>query len=124
MTAPRSWTPTASFESTLLETDRPPVQLNGHLQWMHHNWDLAAALAPPAGGGIKGVARRITHRFVMAVLSGYFERMQAYLGVNVRALDAVAKQVDVLTVTQRRTLGAVRVDMVDLAHHLEEELEA
>ncbi len=91
---------------------------------MHHHWDLRAALAPPAGGGAKGLARRVAHRFIMAVLGGYLERLQDYLGVNVRALDAACKRADELAAAQRRTLGAVRVDMVDLAHHLEERIEA
>ena len=121
--APRSWLPSDSFESTLSSTLRPPAHLNEHLQWLHHSWDLRALLAPRPARGMKGLARRLAHRAVMAVLGPYLDRLQDYLGVNVRAIDTIAKRVDDATIAQQRLLGAVRADLVDFARHVDERLD-
>ncbi|MDA8266134.1 MAG: hypothetical protein M0T79_12480 [Actinomycetota bacterium] len=118
--APKVWAPSESFDSTIAQLNRVPVHLNDHLGWMHQNWDLRALLAPPPAKGAKGIARRLAHRAVMAVLGPYFDRLQDYLGVNVRALDAVAKRTDEESVAQLRLMGAVRADLIDFAHHVDE----
>ena len=122
-TAPSSWVPSESFESTLHHAIQPPVHLNGHLNWMHHNCDLRALLAPPPSKGVKGFVRRLTHRLVMSVLGPYLDRLQDYLGVNTRAVDTVCRRVDDQLASQLRLLGAVRSDMIDLAHHVDERLD-
>jgi hypothetical protein len=109
--APRSWIPSESFEGTLAEAIRPPVHTNADLHWM---------LAPPPGKGIKGGVRRLQHRLIMAVLAPYFSRLQDYLGVNTRAVDAVSRRVDDVATSQLRMIGAVRHDMIDFAHHIDE----
>ena len=118
--APRSWIPSESFEGTLAEAIRPPVHTNADLHWMHTNWDVASLLAPPPGKGIKGGVRRLQHRLIMAVLAPYFSRLQDYLGVNTRAVDAVSRRVDDVATSQLRMIGAVRHDMIDFAHHIVE----
>jgi len=90
---------------------------------MHHNWDLRALLAPPAGRGVKGIVKRATHRLVMVVLGPYLDRLQDYIGVNTRAVDTVSRRLDDQLAAQLRLLGAVRSDMIDLAHHLDERLD-
>lgn len=121
--APRSWVPSQSFEDTLSDASPPPVHLNQHLGWMHANWDLSALLAPPEGRGPKALVRRLQHRLAMAVLGPYLARLQDYLGVNVRALDTVSRRVDDLSANQLRVLGALRHDLVDFAHHVDEALD-
>lgn len=119
---PRGWLPSESFEATLGATDRIPVVTNENLQWMHHNWDLGALLAPPPARGLKGAARRVLHRLVMAVLAPYFQRLQDFLAMDVRATDLVSKRVDELSATQLRMMGAIRHDMIDFAHHVDEQI--
>jgi len=121
--APSSWVPSDSFESTLQNTIQPPVHLNPHLHWMHENWDLRSLLAPPPARGVKGLVKRVTHRLVMVVLGPYFDRLQDYVGVNTRAVDTIARRLDDELSAQLRLLGAVRADMIDLAHHLDERLD-
>lgn len=118
--APKVWTPSESFDSTMHHLNRAPIHLNEHLGWMHQNWDMRSLLAPPPAAGVRGLARRMVHRAIMAVLRPYFDRMQDYLGVNLRAIDAVAKRVDEDTATQLRVMGAVRADLIDFAHHVDE----
>jgi hypothetical protein len=118
--APKVWTPSQSFDSTIQHLNRAPVQLNEHLGWMHENWDMRAFLAPPPITGLRGLARRVAHRAVMAVLGPYLDRLQDYVGVNVRALDSVAKRTDDDSSAQLRLMGAVRADLIDFAHHVDE----
>ncbi|MHB1987707.1 MAG: hypothetical protein ACYCSF_06955 [Acidimicrobiales bacterium] len=119
-TTPRSWVPSQSFQSTFGEAIRPPVHLNQHLGWMHANWDLRELLAPPPARGARGFARRMQHRLIMAVMGPYFARLQDYLGVNVRSMDAVSRRVDDVATNQLRMMGAIRHDMIDFAHHVDE----
>jgi hypothetical protein len=121
--SPGSWSPSASFEGVLIEATQPLVHENQHLEWMHRNWDLASLLAPPPARGVKGIVRRVMHRLVMAVLAPYFARLQDYLGVNVRAVDAVSKRVDQIGTNQLRLIGAVRHDMIDFAHNIDKRLD-
>jgi hypothetical protein len=120
--APKSWAPSESFDSAIQHLPLAPVHLNEHLVWMHRNWDLRALLAPPPAKGVKGVVRRMAHRVVMAVLAPYFDRLQDYLGVNLRALDDVAKRVDDSSTAQLRLMGAVRADLIDFAYHVDERM--
>ena len=120
--APKSWAPSESFESTIQHLSRTPVHLNDHLGWMHQNWDLRSFLAPPRQPGVKGFVRRLVHRAAMAVMAPYLERLQDYLGVNLRALDAIARRVDEDANNQLRVMGAVRADLVDFAHHVDDRL--
>jgi hypothetical protein len=121
-TAPQVWLPSQSFESTLADLDRLPIQLNGHLNWMHHNWDMSELLAPPAGKGLRGMIKRAIHRAIMLVLQPWFDRMHDYLGANLRAVDAVSQRADEISVAELRVLGAVRTDLIDFAHHVDERL--
>lgn len=123
ITGPRTWTPSASFDSSLGRLDREPIAANDHLNWMHQNWDLRALLAPPRQPGLKGLARRIAHRASMAVLAPYLNQLQDYLGVTLRAIDAVAQRVDEDEADQRLLLKAVRTDMVEFAQHVDEHLD-
>jgi len=120
--APKSWAPSESFESAIQHLPVAPVHLNEHMVWMHRNWDLTSLLAPPPARGVRGVVRRVVHRLVMAVFAPYFNRLQDYLGVNLRALDDVAKRTDDNSATQLRLMGAVRADLVDFAYHVDERL--
>ncbi|MGO9197574.1 MAG: hypothetical protein ACLQK4_10675 [Acidimicrobiales bacterium] len=120
---PRSWIPSESFEGTLAEAIRPPVHTNEHLVWLHGNWDLDALLAPPPERGVKGLVKRLQHRLIMAVLAPYFSRLQDYLGVNTRAIDVVSRRVDDVATNQLRMIGAVRHDMIDFAHHIDERID-
>ncbi len=119
----RTWVPSESFEGTLADHLEPPVQTNGHLAWLHANWDFSALLEPPGGPGIRGALARVRHRAVMAVLGPYLERLRDYLGVNARAADELAVRVDALEAKQLRVLGAVRHDLVDFARHVDERLD-
>jgi hypothetical protein len=118
--APKVWTPSESFDATIQQMNRAPVQLSDHIGWMHENWDMRALLAPPPLVGIRGVVRRIVHRAIMAVMRPYFDRLQDYVGVNLRAIDAIARRVDDASVAQLRMMGAVRADLIDFAHHVDE----
>jgi hypothetical protein len=118
--APKVWAPSESFDSTIHQLNRAPVQLNEHLRWMHENWDMRSLLAPPPASGLRGLARRAIHRAVMAVLRPYFDRMQEFAGVSLRAIDTVAKRVDDDTAAQLRLMEAVRADLIDFAHHVDE----
>jgi len=60
------------------------------------------------------------HRLVTATFAPYLERLQDYLGVNVRALQEVASRVDELEASQAALMAAVRADFVDLARHVED----
>ena len=119
----RTWLPSESFEGTLAEAIRPPVHMNEHLGWLHANWDLGALLAPPPGRGVKGLVKRLQHRLIMVVLAPYLARLQDYLGVNVRAIDDVSRRVDDVASNQLRMIGAVRHDMIDFAHHVDERID-
>lgn len=119
----RTWVPSQSFDSLILDADRPPVHLNDHLNWLHHNWNLEAAIAPPPGGGLRGTVRRLVHRAVVAVLRPYLDQVQDCIGVTVRALDVLARRVDEDAATQLRTIGAVRADLVDFTQHVDERLD-
>jgi phage gp37-like protein len=59
----------------------------------------------------------------MAVMRPYFDRLQDYVGVNLRAIDAVARRVDDSSVAQLRMMGAVRADLIDFAHHVDERVD-
>ncbi len=121
--SPRSWSPSETFEGVLIEATQPLVHESQHVEWLHRNWDLGALLAPPPARGVKGLVRRIVHRLVMAVMAPYFARLQDYLGVNVRAIDAVSKRVDEIGTNQLRLIGAVRRDMIDFAHNVDKRLD-
>jgi hypothetical protein len=118
--APRYWIPSELFDPEITTSPRVPVQWNEHLGWMHQNWDLRELLAPPRQRGLEGFIRRLIHRAVMAVLAPYFARLQDYLGVNVRAVDLLSKSVDEDHTTQQRLIEAIRSDVVDFAHHVDE----
>ncbi|MHB8245075.1 MAG: hypothetical protein ACYDGN_06905 [Acidimicrobiales bacterium] len=121
--APRSWTPSKSFDGYLAEPIRPPVHSNGHLAWMHKNWDIKVLLAPPPRRGVKGLVMRLQHKATMAVLRPYLLRLEDYLGVNTRAVDEVSRRVDELAERQQRMFCALRDDMIDFAHHVDDTLE-
>lgn len=87
---------------------------------MHKNWGLGTLLAPPRQRGLKGLMKRVAHPFVLAVLGRYFEGLQNYLAASLRALDAVAKRSDEDFKAQQKQLEAIRSDLVDFAHHLDE----
>jgi len=118
--APKVWTPSESFDASMKQLERPPIVLNEHLRWMHENWDMRRLLAPPPASGLRGLARRGIHRAVMAVLRPYFDRMQEFAGVSLRAIDTVAKRVDEDTAAQLSLMEAVRADLIDFAHHVDE----
>jgi hypothetical protein len=115
--------PSQSFDALLEDADLRPVVLNEHLVWLHQNWNLEQALAPPEGGGAKGWVKRQIHRAVLAVLRPYLQKVQECLAVMVRAVDTVARRVDDQAATQLRTIGAVRADLVDFACHVDERLD-
>lgn len=119
---PRSWVPSQSFEATLHVATQPLVHTSEHMAWMHANWDVSSALAPPAGGGAKGLVRRVLHRMVMAVIGPYVQRVQDYVAVNTRAMDTVSRRVDDQGVAQLRLIGAVRRDLIDFAHHVDQRI--
>ena len=57
----------------------------------------------------------------MAVLGPYFDKMQEYLGVNLRAIDAVAQASRRgSAAAELRIIGAVRADLIDFAYHVDE----
>ncbi len=118
--APKVWTPSESFDASMKQLERPPIVLNEHLRWMHENWDMRALLAPPPATGVRGLLRRAIHRAVMAVFSPYFNRLQEFAGVSLRAIDAIAKRVDEDADTQHYVMEAVRGDLIDFAHHVDE----
>lgn len=120
--APGTWAPSASFDATLADLSRTPVQLSEHLRFLHEHADMRAVLAPPAIRGRFGFARRLLHRAVMAVLRPYFDRMQEFGDENLRALDAIARRVDEDTNAQLRLLEAVRSDLVDFARHVDDQV--
>ncbi|MGA3215276.1 MAG: hypothetical protein ABSD97_06250 [Acidimicrobiales bacterium] len=120
---PRTWVPSASFESLLADAELSPVLLNGHLTWLHDNCDLTQALAPPEGGGPKAFVRRLVHRAVLAVLRPYLLKVQDCVAETARALDAVARRVDDQAATQLRTIGALRADLVEFATRVDERLD-
>ncbi len=120
--APRSWVPSQSFEQTFEGAARTPVGLNVDLQWLHEHWDLSEWLASPPARGIKGAARRICHRIVLAAIGPYLGKLQDYLAVNVRAVAAASRGVDDQGATQLRFIGAIRHDLIDFAHHVDEHL--
>lgn len=121
--APRVWTPSESFEAALGDAAPRPVHLSDHLGWMHQNWDLRSALAPRPSPGVKGLVKRVAHRLVMVVLGPYLDRLQDYLGVNARAMDEIARRVDDQGTAHLRLLGAVRSDLIDFAHHVDDRLD-
>jgi hypothetical protein len=57
----------------------------------------------------------------MAVLGPYLDRLQDYLGVNVRAVDAVTRRVDEDQAAQLSLIEAVRADVIDFAYHVDEQ---
>jgi len=115
--------PSLSFEPLLEDAEVQPVVLNDHLLWLHQNWNLEQALAPPEGGGAKGWAKRLIHRAVLVVLRPYLTQVQDCIGVTLRAVDAVARRVDDQAALQLRTIGAVRADLVDFAQSVDERLD-
>ncbi|MGH9296970.1 MAG: hypothetical protein ACRDZP_03230 [Acidimicrobiales bacterium] len=117
------WVPSESFEATLGDAARRPVLLSYHLGWMHRNWDLRSALAPDQRKGVKGLVKRATHRLVMVVLGPYLDRLQDYVGVNVRALDELARRVDEQGAAQLRLLAAVRSDLIDFSRQVDQRLD-
>ncbi len=116
--APKTWTPPESLEAPPLRA----VQQNEHLGWMHKNWDLRPLVGPPRDHGWKGRLKRLVHRLATATFGPYLERLQDYLGVNVRALDEVARHVDDLEASQAAFIAAVRADFIDLARHVEDRI--
>jgi hypothetical protein len=120
---PRTWVPSQSFDSLLEDAEVTPIVLNEHLQWLHEHWNLEETLAPPAGGGAKGRARRLIHRAVLSVLRPHLKQVQDCIAEKVRAVDAVARRVDDQAATQLRSIGAVRADLVDFAHHVDRRLD-
>ncbi|HXY42597.1 MAG TPA: hypothetical protein VEH29_00260 [Acidimicrobiales bacterium] len=118
--APKHWVPPDSFGQALMNLPRTPVHVNPDLNWMHHNWDLRELLAPPRRRGLRGAIHWAAHRVVMVVLGPYLDRLQHYLGVNVRAVDAVTRRVDDDRVAQLSLIEAVRADVIDLAYHVDE----
>jgi hypothetical protein len=118
--APKCWTPPESFDSAVTRLVRAPAHESEHLAWMHANWDLTSFLAPPPQRGVKGGVKRIVHRLVMAVLGPYLSHLQDYLAVNNRAVDTVARRSDADFTAHQRLIEAVRADLVDFAHHVDE----
>lgn len=120
--APSSWTPSASFER-LLEEESRPVHGNEHLAWMHRNWDVrTVSPEEPSGRGLAGTAKRLLYRTVRAVVAPYIDRIADYLGTNARAVDLLSRRLDDVTAAQRRTLEALRRDLIDFANHIDERL--
>jgi hypothetical protein len=115
--------PSASFAALLEDAESTPVALNDHLAWLHENCDFAQAFAPPPGGGVRGWAKRLIHRAVLAVLNPYLVKAQDCITVSVRAIDAVARRVDQQAAAQLRKTGAMRSDLVDMAAHFDERLD-
>jgi len=120
---PRAWVPSASFEALLEDAEVTPLLLDEHLAWLHENFDLGHALAPPEGTGVRGWTKRWVHRLVLAVMDPYLVKVQDCIAVTVRALDAVARRVDEQAATQLRSIEAVRTDLVDFAQHVDERLD-
>jgi len=120
---PRTWVPAASFDALLEDAEANPVSFNDHLSWLHENCDLDQVLTPPAGSGLRGVAKRLVWRAVLAVLDPYLVRVKDCIAVTVRALDAVAHRVDEQAAADTRAVAGLRSDLVDLARHVEERLD-
>jgi len=115
--------PSQSFGALLHDADVRPVSLDDNLVWLHDNCNLEHALAPPVGSGLKGWAKRLVHRAVLAVLRPYLTGLQECLGATLRAVESVARRVDDQAATQLRTIGAVRADLVDFAQNVDERLD-
>jgi hypothetical protein len=122
LSAPEVWVPSEAFEATATQLNRKPVQVSPNLEWLHRNWNLRDLLAPPPGNGLRGIVRRAVHRLVMSALKPYFDRLQDYLMANLRAVDTVAHRTDENATDMLRMLGAIRSDLVDFAHHVDERL--
>ena len=88
---PRTWVPSASFDALVEEAERMPLAVEEHLLWLHDNCDLAAALAPLEGSGLRGWAKRWAHRIVLAVMNPYLVKVQDCIVETVRALDERAR---------------------------------
>ena len=84
---------------------------------------MSALLAAPEGGGLKGLAKRLVHRAVLATFEPYLVRVQDCIAVTVRALDTVARRIDEQAVTELGAIVAMHSDLVDFAAQVEEELE-
>jgi hypothetical protein len=113
---------TGKYQQPLDATPLRPVRANEHLGWMHKNWDLRPLVGPPREHGWRGLLKRLVHRLATATFGPYLERLQDYLGVNVRALDEIARRVDELEASQAALIEAVRADFVDLARHVEDHM--
>ena len=120
---PRTWVPSHSFDALLEDADVRPLVLDDHLRWLHENASLDDALAAPKGGGAKGLARRLVHRAVLAVLAPYLRQVQDCVNETVRAVDTLARRVDDQAAMQLRTIRAVRADLVEFAQHVDQRLD-
>ena len=118
--APKHWVPPDSFGQAMMNVQRTPVHVNSDLNWMHHNWELRELLAPQRRRGVRGAAYWVAYRMVMAVLGPYLDKLQEYLGVNVRAVDAVSRRVDEDRAAELSVIEAVRSDVIDFAYHVDE----
>lgn len=122
--APRSWVPSASFEELIGEPPGDPVEENEHLAWLHANWSFRdVALPEPAATGLSGATERFVHRIVAGMLRPVLERLSDYAGTNARAVDQLSRRLNEVERRQRSLLAAVRHDLIDLGHHVDERLE-
>jgi len=63
-------------------------------------------------------------RIVNGAMSHYYAEEQAFRSNVARAIDAIAYRVDNINYAdQRALLGAVREDLIDLARHVEHQLD-
>jgi hypothetical protein len=119
----RTWMPSDTFDTLIIEATREPVQDNEHLRWLHQNWDLTSYLAPPEGHGAKAMVKRLQYRLLMAILRPYFDRLQHFLTENLRALDIVSKRTTDLYTSHLHTIAVLRHDLVDFAHSVDDRLD-
>lgn len=113
---PVTWLPARSFDPELRGALGEPLTDNENLAWMHHNWDLSRALQAPGGRGLRSTVRRLLHPLVMAALGPYLAQLQEYVVQNTRAVDRVTRRADALS----EGIDALRYDMLDFAHHIDE----
>ena len=123
---PRTWLPQATFDGLQIRADREPIHLDLALHHLHRRWDMDHARTPPGPGRRpRAIARRFAHRVVNNVLKRYFVEEQEFRAALAQSIDAIAYRVDeVSTSDLRALLEVVRADLLDLARHVDDRIDA